>query len=397
MKLPAFIKVAHREFSIAAENKSVRNLMLIIPVVIFILLAFIYVQGSLTKIPVAVYDEDHSKISRTLIEFLNSTESMEVTYYLSSEDQLETFFLNHKEHAIFRIPNGMERDILRGKNVTVQTLTNSSNIIFGNILLREAYTVVGTLSAGITIEKLVATGLTTEEAMNIAMPIVVSAKPLFNPIYNYLYYLVPGLLTVLLQMIIFFISTRTINSEFNNGSFTKLVDVSNNNAANILIGKSLVYLCFGLAISMFIGVIFVIFGVPFKENGIELLVLFTLFIVSNIALGLMLSSTIDDEILSLDIAFFYNSPAFVFSGFTFPIFGMPFFDTLYAQFIPYTHFLYAFFKVYQIGTPISFIMAEIYALLIFAIVGYLTAYVALKIRMKEVSHNIKIRPALINE
>lgn len=383
MSYPTFIKVAHREFLISAKNPSVRNLMLFVPVVVFILLATIYVEGSLSKIPVAVYDEDHTKLSRTLVEFLNSTESMEVTYYLSSEDRLETFFLNHKEHAIFRIPHGMERSIMRGENVTIQTLTNSSNIIFGNILLREAYTVVGTLSAGITIEKLVATGLSPNQAMNLAIPIVVTAKPLFNPIYNYLYYLVPGLLTVLLQMIIFFISTRSINSEFSNGTFSSLLEVSNGNAVNIIVGKSLVYLCFGLAISMFIAIIFMGFGIPFIDKELELLVLFAVFILSNIALGLMLSSTIDDEIMSLDIAFFYNSPAFVFSGFTFPMFGMPFFDTLYAQFIPYTHFLYAFFKVYQIGTPFSFISSEIVAMLIFTIVGFVTAYLALRIRIKQ--------------
>lgn len=394
MNYPPSILVAHREFLIASRNPSVRNLMFLIPVIVFILLGAIYVEGALKKIPVAVFDEDHSKLSRTLIEFLNSTESMSVTYYLSSEDEIETFFLNHNEHAVFRIPHGMESDVLRGKGVTIQTLTNSSNIIFGNIMLREAYTVIGTLSAGIIIEKMVATGLTPNQAMSIAVPIVVNAKPLFNPIYNYLYYLVPGLMTVLLQMIVFFISTCSINSEFSNNTFGNLLEVSNKSALNIIIGKSLVYLFFGIAISMFIGIVFVMFGIPFKEREFDLLVLFSIFILSNIALGLMLSSTIDDEILSLDIAFFYNSPAFVFSGFTFPMFGMPFFDSLYAQFIPYTHFLFAFFKVYQIGTPFHFISGEVVTLLLFAIVGFVTSYVALRIRIREINKNYTIEAVI---
>ena len=383
MKYPSFIKVADRELGIAATNPSVRNLMLYVPVVIFILLAFIYIQGGLKKIPVAVYDQDHTKLSRTLIEFINSSQSMKVTYYLSSEDQVETFFLNHEEHAIFRIPHGMERDVMKGKNTTIQALTNSSNIIFGNILLREAYTITGTMSAGITIQKLVATGLTQHQAMNLAVPVIVSAKPLFNPIYNYLYYLVPGLMTVLLQMIVFFISTRSINSEYNRGSFGELVKVSNNSALNIIIGKSLVYFLFSIAIAMFIALVFMMFGIPFKDKAPEIITLFSVFILSNIALGQMLSAAIDDEMLALDIAFFYNSPAFVFSGFTFPMFGMPFFDSLYAQFIPYTHFLYAFFKVYQIGAPFSYITPGVLILLLFMLVGFVTTFVALRIRIKQ--------------
>ena len=394
MKYPGFIKVAYRELGISYRNPSVRNLMLVVPVVVFFLLAFIYIEGALRKIPVAVYDQDNTKLSRTLVEFINSSPSMEVTYYLNSEDDIQNFFLKHKEKAIFRIPHGMEKDVLKGKSTRIITYTNSSNIVFGNILLREAYTIVGTMSAGATIERLIASGLTEKQAMNLAVPINVDAKPLFNPIYNYLYYLVPGLMTVLLQMIVFFIATRSVNSEYTNKTFVRLIEVSNGKAINIIAGKALIYLAYGLAISLFIGVLFVVFGIPFRDKEFELLVLFSVFILSNIMLGMMLSAALDDELLALDIAFFYNSPAFVFSGFTFPMFGMPFFDSVYAQIIPYTHFLYGFFKVYQIGAPFEMIRPEIMALLIFMFTGFVATWVALKIRMKQnTSSNIAVAEA----
>ncbi len=385
MKFPAFIKVANREVAIIGQDRSVRNIMLIVPIVVFILLGFIYIQGALRKIHVAVLDQDNTKLSRTIVDFINSSASMDITYYLSSEDDINNFFLNHDEHAIFRIPHGMEHDVMRGKNTTVQALTNSSNIIYGNVLMREAYTIVGTVSAGVTIKKLTAGGcLTPDQALNLAMPIVVDSKPLFNPNYNYLYYLVPGLMTVLLQMIVFFVSTRSINTEYNKGTFSDLVKTSNNSALNIIIGKSLVYFLLSFAIAMFIAIILIMFGIPFKDKIAELTILFSVFILANMALGQMLSATIDDEMLALDIAFFYNSPAFVFSGFTFPIFGMPFFDSVYAQLIPYTHFLYAFFKIYQVGVPFSYISSAIITLLLFAITGFITAFVALRIRIKEI-------------
>lgn len=393
MNSPAFIEVAKRELNIAAGNPSVRNLLLIIPSVVFVLLAFIYIEGAISDIPVAVLDEDNSELSRTIVSFLDATEQMNVTYYLSSEDDLNNFFINHKEHAVFRIPKNTELDVVTGKGANIQTYTNSSNIIFGNILLREAYIVMGTVSAGATIERFIAAGLTEDMAMDLALPVIVNYKPLYNPVYNYLYYLVPGLLTVLLQMIIFFVSTRAVNSEFSNGTYNELLFIAKGNPVNVIAGKSIVYLFFGLALSAFILMIFVAFGIPFQDSIWELIVLFTFFLLANIMIGLMLSSTIEDEILSLDIAFFYNSPAFVFSGFTFPMIGMPFFDTLYAQFIPYTHFLYAFFKVYQIGTDISFIWNELIALAIFMLTGFTTAIVAL--RLKSINNEKKL--ALVNE
>jgi ABC-2 type transporter. len=111
---------------------------------------------------------------------------------------------------------------------------------------------------------------------------------------------------------------------------------------------------------------------------------FIIFLVSVIFLGLMLSSIVKDEILALDIAFFYNSPAFVFSGFTFPIFAMPIFDKLYAQFIPYTHFLYGFFKLAQMNTPARYARPEVLALFLFIAIGFVGSVIALCIRTKKI-------------
>lgn len=390
MKTPGFIKVADRELRIISESSSARMLLLWIPAITFVLLAFIYQSGALRKVHVAISDQDHSKLSRLLVQYVNSSPDMQVTYYLDSGDDLETFFLNHPEKAIYHIPRGFEQTILQGEQANFQVLTNSSNIVYGNVLQRDAMLIGATLSTGVTMEKLVAQGMTPDQAFNLSMPISVNSKPLFNPIYNYLYYLVPGLMTVLLQMILFFVATRCINGEIEAGTFPQLLEVSNRKPINILLGKTIAYFLMGFAITMYIALVYLMFGIPFKDKEFELLVLFSVFILVNILLGLMLSATIDDEILALDVAFFYNSPAFVFSGFTFPMFGMPFFNSLYAEFIPYTHFLHAFFKVYQIGAPFGYILPELLALGIFLAVGFFTTWLALKLDSKWDSRTVTL-------
>jgi ABC-2 type transport system permease protein len=382
LKIPAFIKVAEREMALIGSSKSNRNLLLIVSVVVFLLLGFIYQKGALREIPVAVFDEDHTTLSRTIIQFIDASPAMKITYSLASEDDLGRFFLQHDERAVFHIPRNLMKDVIKGNASRIHVLTNSNNIVFGNILLREAFMITGTISAGATIQRLQSEGLTEEQALNLALPIRVNSKPLFNPIYNYLYYLLPGLMTVLLQMIMFFVATRAINSELVHGTFDSLVKTAGGNALNIVLGKGLAYFFVGFGLIMFIALTFMLFGIPFKEKELELILLFSYFVLVNIFLGLMLSATLDDEIMSLDIAFFYNSPAFVFSGFTFPLFGMPFFDTLYAQFIPYTHFLSAFFKLYQVGTPYSYIKPELLVLSLFLFTGIFTAWLALRIRIK---------------
>jgi ABC-2 type transport system permease protein len=366
-----------------SRDKFARLLLVFLPLIIYFFLAFIYIKGAMRDIPVAVYDADHTELSRTVVSMIESTAYLKVTYYLSSEDELDKFFLQHDELGVFYIPKGFTRDIYRNKSTRLAVYTNSSNIVYGNILFREAAVIAGTISAGITITRLEHAGIDHQTTMGLIMPVNTHTKIMFNPWFNYLYYLVPGLMTVLLQMFIFFVATKAFNTEINNGTFKELMRVANNSPLQMLLGKGLAYTAYGMGVIMLIAVVYIAFGIPFMQREVELIVLFTLFTVVNIFLGFMLSTTIDDELVSLDVAFFYNSPAFVFSGFTFPLFGMPFFNSMYGQFIPYTHFLHAFFKLYQMGAPFHYVLPDLKMLSIFLIVGFVTSYVALKLRLRE--------------
>jgi len=395
-KIP-IIAVFIREVDRIAKRTSTRNLLIWVPIIVFFFLSFIYIQGGIKNIPVAVYDADNSSLSRKIISYLEASKGLHIKKYLNSSQEVKNVFLeNNSIHGVFIIPRDLQKNVLKGKQTTLSIFTNSSNIVYGNILKKEAYTIITTISSGALLRRFKAAGLTSHEAMNLVMPITVHTKALYNPYYNYLYYLVPGLLTVLLQMIIFFVATRAINSEFAEGTFSELFRLSGGSPFTILIGKAVAYSLFGMVISLFIiGVVFVLFQIPVHGDLSRLFLLFLLFIVVNIFLGFFISSIFTDQLLSLDIAFFYNSPAFVFSGFTFPKFGMPAFDHFYAQLIPYTHFLGSFFKIYQMDVPSVYLKNDIYALLIFLVIGLIGSYTVLKIKANKfvklnVLRNVKI-------
>ena len=379
MKTPAIFKVASREWRMMIRSRNSRVVVLWVPLIVFTLLAGIYSAGALRDIPVAVLDQDHSKLSRTIITFIDASPEMKVTAHLQSTGQLHDFFLHHPEKAIFCIPKGLEKSVLKGKNTQVDVMTNSTNIVYGNVLKRSAYRLIKTISGGALSKRLVAQGLTPEQANRLALPIGVKTHSLFNPQYNYLYYLVPGLLTVLLQMIVFFMGTRSLNKEFKDNRQESLQKTAHHNILNIMFGKLLVYTAVGMVITLFISIIFNAFGIPYQNKTGEILLLFLLFVLANATLGMALSALVKEEIVALDLALFYNSPAFIFSGFTFPIMGMPFFDQLWAQFIPYTHFLHAFFKLYQMGAPLAYVGNEMLILVIFILVGLVTTYTAMRL------------------
>jgi ABC-2 type transport system permease protein len=105
----------------------------------------------------------------------------------------------------------------------------------------------------------------------------------------------------------------------------------------------------------------------------------------SVSMGIMLSSIFLDKVLALDIAFFYNSPAFVFSGFTFPAWALPIYDQFYAHLIPYTHFVIGFLQLYQMNIPLNFVLPNLLNLAIFLFVGLAGSYLALRYQINKLS------------
>ena len=228
-------------------------------------------------------------------------------------------------------------------------------------------------------------GINPDKILGIVMPIDINTKVLANPQYNYVYYLLPGLATVLIQMIMFFAASRAFNNEWKLDTYADLYAIANGNIISMILGKYLAYMVFGLSLCGFLfAIVFPIFGIPIYGNIGSLLVLLLFFLTVNIFLGFGISLLFKDEIIALDIAIFYNSPAFVFSGFTFPIWAMPWLNSLYAQVIPYTHFLTGFLKIYQLNTPFKFMLPEIQKLFIFLIIGIVIIGIGLIVNRKKI-------------
>jgi ABC-2 type transport system permease protein len=383
--------VFKRELLRLAGQKSARNLFIIVPVVVFFLLGAIYYKGALREVPIAVYDNDNSTLSRTYIRFLEASPNLKVTHYLSSEESIENTFVKNKVQGVFYIPNNFHKNILKNIPVQIKIYTNSTNIVFGNLVYKSALEVTQLLSGAAVIKRIAPLGINPVKIMGTVLPIQINTKVLGNPQYNYIYYLVPGLTTALLQMIIFMVASRAFNNEWKRKTYKELYTTSGGNMLTMILGKYFAFLIYGLGLcGLIFAIVFPVFGIPIYGNIGHLLALLLLFISVNILLGFGISLLIPNEIIALDVAILYNSPAFVFSGFTFPIWAMPWFNAMYAQLIPYTHFLTGFLKIYQLDTPLHFIWPEVWKLMLFLLVGLLLITAGLIVNRKKVFLTQKI-------
>lgn len=358
-----------------------------IPVGIFFYLGAIYEEGAIESVPIAILDLDHSDLSMKVINNVEASPKLNIIKFLNSNDNIDDIFTNHPDiKGFYLIPNDFQKNIFNGEQEKLLVYTNSSNIIYGNLIYKEAASFINTLSAGINLNSFKLNGIPNEKAEKMVMPIRVTTKPLFNSYYNYLYYLIPGLTTVLLQMIVFFLAARSINSEYTHNTYRDLLSLTGGSIFKIIFGKLLTYTLLGFIVALFIfTVVHPLLGIPSSKNTIPFLGVVIIFVMANAMLGIMISTLFKNEAIAMDMSFVYNSPAFVFSGFTFPIMAMPAFNAWYAQLIPYTHFLNAFIKGMEMNTPFSFLVQPVINLLLFFLVGYIVTFSILLFRNKKVS------------
>ncbi|WP_158976490.1 ABC transporter permease [Cellulophaga sp. L1A9] len=364
-------RVLKREMLRLAHQKSTRNLFIIIPFIVFFLLGAIYYKGALREVPIAVYDNDNSTMSRTYIRLLEASSTFKITHYMSSDEDLKNAFVKNNVQGVFYIPKDFHKNVLKKIPVQIKVYSNATNIVFGNLIYRSAVQVTQLVSGSVVVKRMAPLGIDSSKISGTVLPIQVNSRILGNPQYNYSYYLIPGLAIVLLQMIVFIAASRAFNNEWKKNTYQELFTVSKGNFLSMLFGKYIAYLVYSLGLcGIVLALMFPFFGIPIYGNLGSLLVLLFLLITTNIFLGFGVSLLFKSELIALDLAIIYNSPAFIFSGFTFPIWAMPWFNSMYAQIMPFTHFLTGFLKIFQLNTPFHFIWPEIWKLLVFLLVGF---------------------------
>lgn len=376
--------VIKREFYRITTRKSLSTLYFVLPVVLFVFFSLVYSNELVRGIPIAILDEDHSELSLLLTRYAGSTSSMKIVKYVNSMDELKSEFRKGNVRGALYFPKDMEKDVKSGKQADVTLFINSSNIIVSNYLLSDGSKIIKMVSGGVLLKKLRSSGLMEDQAMNIISPIKIETMVLYNPNYSYANYLAPGLTTFAYLMIIMVASVLILSSEFTHNTFNELIKLSENKISIIILGKSLPHIAIHITnLIILVGIIFPIFNIKIHSSWVTILLFLIFFSIVVFALGFMISSLFRDQMFATELALFVVTPAFIFSGLTYPLWAMPWLFRFVADLIPYTHFLSGFTKLAQMGVPFRYVIPEIIYLTIFLLISIITTVIALRYQIKK--------------
>jgi ABC-2 type transport system permease protein len=386
--LKAILDIAKNELNQIRNSRITVILYSIFPLIIFLCFSIVYQNEVIREIPVAIIDEDKSDLSRTIIQYIESSPSMKIVSYCNTQDEMKEEFLKGEIHGAFYFPAELSNKIKSGKQSNVVMFINASNLLISNSLLNDGTKILKTVNAGILLKKFKSNGMTEKQAMNLVNPIRVESNILYNSNYSYITYLIPGLTTFILMMIVMMGAVPIINHKLTEIEFQNELKITNNKIFPLLVGKSIPHLLFHFANALIlVGIIFPLFNINVKSSQFILIIYLFYFIVVSFSFGIMLSSLIPKRSFATEVALFILTPAFIYSGLTFPLWAMPPIHQMIAKLIPYTYFLSGFIKLYEMGTSIIYLKKEIIVLSIFLLISFVITMISIKVRLNILREN----------
>ena len=360
--------------------------LVVMPPLLFFFYSFIYYNQKIEDLPFAVWDEDHSSISRTLTFMLEQSASIHIVQSINSETELKQLIQEGKVMGGVHFPKRMESDIYSKHPVHVTLYTNTAMLVPAKVIYKDAAQIIITGGSGVILQKFVKQGMSKQKAMALVQPIRMQTYTLYNPDYNYQQYLAPGLITVALQMIIIMVAVLTINYEWKTNTMHELAVLSNNSASNIIVGKMIAHTTVSwINFVLITAVVYPFFNLTHAGAMGKFFILYTLLTLACLGIGMMLSAIFKDIMLASDMGLFYTSPAFVFSGYTFPRWAMPWYDQYYANIMPYTAFLDGYIKAYNMNISLGYALPEIIRLCWFIVISFPLAIFFLQRQLKTVA------------
>jgi len=330
-------------------------------------------------LPVAVVDLDHSSISRNVISQLNAAPEIEVGFFPISQQKGEELVRLGKVYGVITIPQNFGANLKSGKQVSIINQYNSNLLLPGGLEYKAFRKVIGTISAGINIEKQQKQGISKQQAHVNYQPIVANNNVLSNPYTNYSYYLNTGFLAMFFQIFVMLTTIYCFGADLKYCKGNKLLSITKGSLLAVIAGKVLPYTVWFL----FVGIImlfsmYVWQDFPFFGSKITVLVGLILLIVANQSFALFFVAISNSFRGALTIGSGFAAVSLSFSGITFPIFGMPKVLQWFSQLFPFTHFFELLLDQSQRGFPVFYSFKAIVVLVILCVLPLSSGWFKLK-------------------
>ena len=286
------------------------------PVMQLIVLPFA-ANYEMKNILLSVVDNDHSEYSRKLINEFTSSGYFILSDVSPSYEKALKVIEDDKADLIVEIPRGFERDLVRDNQTKVMISANAINGQTSGLAVSYSNTIIKEFNNRIRAEWI------QQPRLNPLPVVEITSNNWFNPKMNYKYFIVPGVLALLVTLIGFILTSLNIVKEKETGTIEQL-NVSPIKKYQFILGKLIPFWILGMFV-LILGFLisFIVYGI-FPEGNFLIGFLFAgIYLIAILGFGLLTSTFAETQQQAMFIAYFFMMIFVLLGGLFAPIENMP--------------------------------------------------------------------------
>jgi len=356
------MSIIRKEFIQITRDKRTLVLILVIPIVQLFLLGY-SATSDVRNVPLAVFDQCRCVESRTLLNAYRAANYFTIAYDASSEDQIRSLIEQGKARAGIIIPPDYNARLAQG-NAEVAFILDGSDATAGSSAYSAATLIGQSQATQLMVQKLERSGL---NPATIRPPLQVSTRVWYNPDLVSSYFMIPGVIGMILYAITSILTATAVVRERERGTIEQLI-VTPIRPWELVVGKVLPYV-----ILAFVDTLEVLaighwwFGVPVRGDLSLILACSGLLLLSGLGIGLFASTIANTQQEAMLTVWLTILPSIFLSGFFFPLEAMPQVLQWVSYIVPLRYYLVIIRALMIKGVGAGAIWTEILPLALFGI------------------------------
>jgi ABC-2 type transport system permease protein len=360
------ISLIRKEFIQIWRDPRTLVLILVIPVMQLFLMGYA-ATSDVRNVPLAVFDQDRGESARSLLDAYRAADYFSLAYDVDSEEELRRLIDHGEARAGMIIPPDYGERILAEEPAQIAFILDGSDPTVAATALSAAQLIGQSLGTELMVERLEQRG----QVVTFSQPVDVRTRVWYNPDLISAYFMVPGVIGMILFALTSILTATAIVRERERGTIEQLI-VTPIRPWELLVGKILPYILLALLNTLEVIAIGAWwFKVPVRSDLTLILALSSLFLLSGLGIGLFASTIANTQQEAMLIVWMTLLPSIFLSGFFFPLEAMPQFLQWISYLVPLRYYLVIIRSLMLKGVGLVALRDEIIALVIFG-VGIMT-------------------------
>jgi ABC-2 type transport system permease protein len=339
------------------------GIVIVAPVLQLMLLAYA-ATTDVRNVAVVVADADRSSASRALIDRFEASPTFTLAAVVGASPEIDAYLERGDAWLAVLIPAGYGRGLAAGRPQQVQVVADGSDSNSAGVSLSYANRLIVAHGREVAAKLAEAGGASpggsgTAEGPSID-PVV---RVWFNPTLESRYFMVPGVVALLLLMVTTNLSAMGIVREKEIGTLEQL-NVTPLRRTELIVGKLLPYAIVGIIdVILVLAVALVWFEIPMRGSLVLLFGMTLVYLLTTLGLGLFVSTiSATQQQAMMTTTFFFLIPMVLLSGFVFPIENMPAVVQPVTYLIPLRYFLVILRSIFLKGVGLETVWPQALAL-----------------------------------